>query len=291
MTRPPIRAAGCVLWRPSATGVEVALVHRPRYDDWSFPKGKLDAGETLPACAVREVAEETGLGARLGARLGQTRYLVPEGPKEVHYWAAAATGDHQFVVNAETDELRFLDVDKASALLTHRHDVDVLTRFAAIGVPTSTVLLVRHAKAGNRHQWEADDDLRPLSGTGREQARKLARLVPLFGPERLATAPPVRCVDTIAPTAEAMALAVADEPLLGEEGYWADPAAGLARLQMLAGEPGVVAICSQGGVIPDVVGTLAGSAELPSKKASTWVLTFSNDKLRAADYYRTPAAD
>src|SRR5207249_1211256 len=158
-----------VLWRPGSSGVELALVHRPKYDDWSFPKGKLDAGETMPFAAVREIAEETGQTARLGPLLGDVRYSVPEGGKLVRYWAAEALGG-DFTPGSETDELRWMDASKAAELLSYPHDVDILERFAQVGPPFSVVVLVRHAKAGSRSQWDGDDAQRPLSGSGREQA-------------------------------------------------------------------------------------------------------------------------
>jgi 8-oxo-dGTP diphosphatase len=293
----PVLAGGCVAWRPGADGPEVAVVHRPRYDDWSLPKGKLERNETLRACAVRETAEETGLAVRLGARLGRVRYAGPTGPKEVHYWAAQVRGG-EFTPNDEVDELYFLDLGKAARRLSYSHDAGVLRRFATMGVPESTVLLVRHAKAGSRKQWDGDDALRPLSSTGHDQAHHLAAILPLFGPDRLASAPPVRCLDTLAPFAAATRLPVTTEPMLGEEGFWADPDAGLERLRALAAEPGVSVLCSQGGVIPDAVAAFAdGSSidlgidldDVPSRKASTWVLTFADGGLRATDYYPTPA--
>jgi 8-oxo-dGTP pyrophosphatase MutT (NUDIX family) len=296
----PVLAGGCVVWRPGAGGPEVAVVHRPRYDDWSLPKGKLERDETLRACAVRETAEETGLAVRLGARLGRVRYAGPTGPKEVHYWAAQVRGG-EFTPNDEVDELDFLDVAKAARRLSYPHDAGVLQRFSTIGVPDSTVLLVRHAKAGSRKQWDGDDDLRPLSSTGQDQAHHLAEILPLFGPDRLLSAPPVRCVDTLSPYAAAAGLPVVREPLLGEVGFWAEPDAGLERLRAIAAEPGVSAVSSQGGVIPDVVATLVEESDrdlgidlgidlddVPSRKASTWVLTFVGGALRAADYYPTP---
>ncbi|GAA3243342.1 NUDIX hydrolase [Pseudonocardia petroleophila] len=278
-----ILAAGAVLWRRTASGVELAVVHRPRYDDWSLPKGKLDRGESMPAAAVREVAEETGFRARLGPRLCDIHYEVPEGPKTVRFWAAEACAG-AFEANEETDELRWCSPEQAARLLSYRRDLDVLARFVDIGVPDSLVLLVRHAKAGNRAQWDGHDDDRPLSGTGHEQARHLADLLPLYGPDRVASAPPVRCRATVAP----LGMPVDDEPLLGEEGYWADPAAGLARFHELAARPGVTVICSQGGVIPDVVGTLTGADDVPSRKASTWVLGFTKGELTSSDHYARP---
>jgi 8-oxo-dGTP pyrophosphatase MutT (NUDIX family)/phosphohistidine phosphatase SixA len=283
----PILAAGVVLWRRARSRVEVALVHRPRYDDWSLPKGKLDRGEPMPHAAVRETLEETGFTSRLGPLLLDVHYDGIEGPKVVRYWAAQACSG-AFEPNEETDELRWCSPADAAALLSYRRDLDVLARFSDTGPPDTVVVLVRHAKAGSRNQWDGPDDDRPLSGTGREQARQLAVLLPLFGPDRLASAPPLRCRDTIAPVAQSSGLAVADEPLLGEEGYWADRRAGLARFREIAARPGVSMICSQGGVIPDVVGALTGRNDPPSRKASTWVLGFTAGRLRTWDYYSHP---
>lgn len=289
-----VLAAGAVLWRRAGAGIEVALVHRPRYDDWSLPKGKLDRGETLPFAAVREVGEETGHAARLGAHVGDVCYAVAEGRKLVRYWAAESRGG-SFAPGDETDELRWLTPPAAEALLTYTHDVDILRRCTPITPPDAVVVLVRHAKAGNRIQWDGDDDLRPLSSTGHDQARHVTALLPLFGPDRVVSAPPVRCRDTVAPFAATAGLQVADEPLFGEEGFWADPDAGVARLLKLAAEPGVTVISSQGGVIPAVVGTLAGglpgvvAADVPARKASTWVLTFRAGSALSADYYPRPS--
>jgi 8-oxo-dGTP diphosphatase len=298
-----VLAAGAVLWRrrdddghPGEDGVEVALVHRPRYDDWSFPKGKLDTGESLPVTAVREVQEETGQACRLDAILGDVRYEVPEGRKLVRYWAAQARGG-EFVPGDETDELRWLDPAAAAEQLSYPHDREVLGRFTELGPPASVVALVRHAKAGSRSQWDGDDNLRPLSGSGREQAQRLARLLPLFGPDRIVTAPPLRCRDTVAPVAEALELPISEEPLFGEERYWKDPTESLACLRKLAALPGVTVVSSQGGVIPEIVRALVTSARLPgvdpddirARKGSTWLLTFAPDgSLRTADHYDRP---
>ncbi|MEV1294650.1 bifunctional NUDIX hydrolase/histidine phosphatase family protein [Pseudonocardia sp. NPDC049635] len=298
-------AAGTVPYRRTPDGgLQVALVHRPRYDDWSLPKGHQDPGESLTVTALRETAEEARLDCRLGARLGHSTYTVPgKGRKVVHYWAAEVVGDPGFAPNDETDELRWVGPDEAGSLLTHAHDAALVRRFADVGAPASTVLLVRHAKAGNRDCWEGDDDLRPLSGTGHTQAERLAGFLPRFGPDRLCTAPPLRCKQTIAPLVGKIGAGpdrVDDlpvEPLLGENGYWADPDAGRARFRELAAQPGVTLLSSQGGVIPDVVEGLlreAGAGTdtgVPSHKASTWFLGFGPDgELLFADYYRRPSA-
>jgi 8-oxo-dGTP diphosphatase len=126
-----VLAAGCVLWRRSPdTGgpgrLEIALVHRPRYDDWSHPKGKLKPGEEPLACALREVREETGMACLPGAILPTVRDLAGGRPKEVRYWAAEAVPGQPFVPNPEVDRLIWLPPDEARARLSHDHDRELV---------------------------------------------------------------------------------------------------------------------------------------------------------------------
>ena len=260
-----VRAAGAVLWRPgTGAAPEVAVVHRPRYDDWSLPKGKLDPGETSAHAAVREVREETGFGCVLSGFLGRVHYEVP-GPggrtgKRVDYFTARA-GDGDFAPNDEVDELVWVALPKARELLSYPQDRQVLDEFAALPDDPVTVLLVRHAKAGRRAEFDGDDALRPLSGTGRRQRDALHSWLPLFGPERVYSAPRVRCEETVRPVAAGLGIEVAVEPLLSEEGYKADPEAAVHRFLRIAAGSGTAVVCSQGGVIPDLVARLARSAE------------------------------
>ncbi|MEU5211852.1 NUDIX hydrolase [Streptomyces sp. NPDC020742] len=125
-----IRAAGCVLWRraASADGLEIALVHRPKYDDWSLPKGKLKRGEDPLAGAVREVAEETGMDCRPGTPLPTSRYLANGRPKQVRYWAAEATGG-AFTPNDEVDRMLWLSPAEACRHLTQDRDRELVEAF------------------------------------------------------------------------------------------------------------------------------------------------------------------
>lgn len=274
-----IKAAGAVLWRDADGDVEVAVVHRQRYDDWSLPKGKLDHGETIPACAVREIEEETGFSCVLGRHLRQVSYSVKGVPKTVDYYSAQAVSG-SFVPNEETDLLRWLPIAEASGLLTYEPDREVLAEFARLPADLLVVLLVRHAKAGKRSEWNGDDDLRPLSDAGWRQAAALRAMLPLWAPVRVHTAPRVRCVDTVRGVAEDLDVEIAEEVRLSEEGYWPDPDAGLVRLLEVAALEGRAVLCSQGGVIPSVVQSLAEMGglrleEIPCKKGSTWVLAFT----------------
>jgi 8-oxo-dGTP pyrophosphatase MutT (NUDIX family) len=127
-----VRAAGGLVWRLSDEGtVEVLIVHRPRYDDWSVPKGKCDASESDEACAVREVEEETGLRCTLGHHLPSASYVDGRGrPKVVRYWEMTVADDLGFTPGAEVDEVRWLPVDDVERQLSYGHDVEVLDAFA-----------------------------------------------------------------------------------------------------------------------------------------------------------------
>ncbi len=125
-SRGTVRAAGCVVWTGTGEVLRFAVVHRPRYDDWSFPKGKVDEGETELACAIREVAEETGLVGEIGPELATLRYVDHrDRPKTVRYWLLERTGG-DFATNDEVDELRWLFAAEARPLLTYEHDRDLL---------------------------------------------------------------------------------------------------------------------------------------------------------------------
>ncbi|MGW5052104.1 NUDIX hydrolase [Actinokineospora sp. NPDC004072] len=285
-----IAAAGAVLWRPDDDdGVRVAVVHRPRYDDWSLPKGKLDPGETVPEAAVREVLEETGHHAALGRHLGQVAYRVGDSDKTVDYFAArAVSGD--FRSNDEVDELVWLPVAEADRRLTYRHDRDVLAAYA-VAPRAATLLLVRHAHAGERSEWDGPDERRPLSPRGWTQVAALNRFLPLFGPSRVHSVPNTRCLDTVRPLAERLGCPVTPEPALAEAGYTADPEAALGRLLAIAAEPGTAVVCSQGGVIPGLLAALgveSGVEGIRSHKGSAWVLALEGDKLVSAHYEPRP---
>jgi len=123
VTEKRIEAAGGVVMRKGPDETEIAVVHRPRYDDWSFPKGKLDPGETFEEAALREVREETGLTCRLGPELAFAHYDDNKGrPKVVRYWLMAVIEDPGFEPNDEVDELRWLTPAEATDLLTYSRD-------------------------------------------------------------------------------------------------------------------------------------------------------------------------
>lgn len=209
-----IRAAGAVLWRPGPAGPEVALVHRPKYDDWSLPKGKTEPGEHALLTAVRELAEETGTRVVLGRRLPSTHYIVRGRPKVVDYWAAKTADGPQpgFTPDSEVDGLDWLDVSAARQRLSYPHDAAVLDEFAAGPPDTVPLILVRHGSAENKAEWRAsgrpDDLARPLAEAGREQAALLARLLRCYAPARVFSSAAERCMATVRPYATEAAMSV-----------------------------------------------------------------------------------
>ena len=287
MSKRQVRAAGGVLWRDLDGQVEVAVVHRPRYDDWSLPKGKLDTGELDAVAALREVQEETGFRAVLGRSLGATRYRVLDRgrdvPKTVRWWALQML-DGRFVPSEEVDQLRWLTVPRAVRTVTAGGDDGVLERFAECPPRTSTVLLVRHARAGRREDWSGPDEERPLDDLGWTQAAAHTQLLPLWAPRAVLSAPPLRCRQTVEGAAQRLDLPVELDPSLSDEA--ADKLPG--RLRELGAAGRSVVVCSQGGAIGAAVRELTEEAglsvaDLTAPKGSLWALTWSEGRLIDAD--------
>ncbi|MDG4767264.1 NUDIX hydrolase [Solwaraspora sp. WMMD406] len=290
-----VRAAGGVVWRTGDTGaVEVCLVHRPRHDDWSLPKGKLEPAEHPLAAAVREVGEETGIRAVPQVRLPSIRYTMPDGNlKAVDYWSMraveSAVGPVPDEAADEVDELVWLPLTQAQRRLTYRHDVGVLRSFAAVPPVTAVLTLVRHAHAGSRDTWPGPDTARPLDTAGLRQAQALAGLLALTAPRRVLSASPRRCVQTVAPLAEAVDVAIEvdstfDEPAAGQNADERALAAA-ARLCELAADGVGATVCSQGKVIPAALTLLSrrASADYRTAKGGGWLLAFAGDRFVGAD--------
>nr|WP_305792211.1 NUDIX hydrolase [Mycobacterium sp. DL592] len=289
-------AAGAVLWRPDPeTGeTRLAVIHRPRYDDWSLPKGKLDAGENEPAAAVREIWEETGQRSHLGRWLTEVSYPIPEGIKVVHYWAARAVGG-EFTPGDEVDRLEWLSPEDASERLTYPHDRDVLKKFAEHPADTQTVLIVRHATAGVKSRYKGDDRSRPLDKNGRAQAESLVAQLMAFGPTVIHAADRARCMQTVEPLAQELGVSIIKEADLTEEAYAEDPKAARNRVLDIVARGGTPVICTQGKVIPYLLawwreGDVGKPDKVRNRKGSTWVLSLSGADIVAADYIASPLA-
>jgi 8-oxo-(d)GTP phosphatase len=214
-----VEAAGAVVWRLAGQGrAEVLLIHRPKYDDWSFPKGKLNADEPAPVAAVREVMEETGIKVRLGPPLPGVNYPLDNGlSKEVRYWSAGPRGggdDPPFEPNHEVDRRGWFGLGEAARQLTHAHDRALLTGLSL--TPTHTVVVLRHASATSRDGWSGDDVDRPLTEAGVGQAEKVATVLDAYAVSRVVSSNARRCVDTVLPYAVRHGLEVETDPSFAE---------------------------------------------------------------------------
>ncbi|GAB3063397.1 NUDIX hydrolase [Sediminivirga luteola] len=253
-------AAGAVCWRERGGALEVLLVHRPRYRDWSWPKGKIEAGETLPECAVREVAEETGLQITLGRPLPSARYPVGKKlTKHVSYWAAEVRGEQapQPENPREIDEARWMSVREAYRKLSRyddRRQLDALTEaHAHDGLRTVPLIIVRHGKAFPRSKWHETESLRPLLALGTRQALALTGLLAAWRPVKLISSPWKRCVATLKPYSAAHGLTIKLKPEISEKANKKKPerAERLIGKLIQAGRP--VAVCTHRPVLPSIL--------------------------------------
>ena len=270
-----IRAGGGLVFRFSPDGKpEVLVVHRPRYDDWSLPKGKNDPGETSQASAVREVWEETGHRCRVIIPVGRHEYPALNGWKQVDYYAMTSWSFTGFEPGAEVDETRWIPV-LGAGLLTYAFDRRLVedADYQILNT-TRTLFFVRHAAAGNRQRWTDPDHLRPLTPKGWRQSSALANRLVGEGVERLVSSPYLRCTQTLEPLGEILGIPVEEHPALteGEGGR-----ATLLLLDELSGAN--AALSSHGDVIPSVILRLAedgmelGDSIYNCKKGSVWVIS------------------
>lgn len=291
-----VLAAGGVLWRagPSESTVEVAVIHRPRYDDWSLPKGKVDPGETEPVTAVREVLEETGFRAQLGRRIATVSYPIEHRTKRVQYWSARSLGG-SFAANNEVDELMWLPVAAALKKVSYPYDRKILRRWAKQPADTRSVLIVRHATAGSKSRFSGDDRMRPLDKKGRAQAEALVAQLCSFGPTDVFSADRVRCHQTVEPLAEELGVTISNETALTEEAYADNAKRARRRILQIAESHPTPVVCTQGKVIPDLIAWWCERDGVrPDKsrnrKGSTWVLSLAGGRLIAADHIGSPLA-
>ena len=285
----PVRAAGGILLRGEGSDRSVALVHRPRYDDWSFPKGKLDDGEDEGAAALREVQEETGLRCRLGPSVGAVTYRDPRGrPKVVRYFQMQADGVGAFTANHEVDEVRWVLVEEAAGLLSYGHDRNLLRRVLG-RVPSSAVYVVRHAKAGVRSAWSRPDEERPLTRRGRKQALRLVERFQGLDVDRIVSSPSVRCRQTVEPLAAARGLPVEPSTALREGASVDELVHAISSF-----DEGLCVVCGHGKEIEAAIdrlhrdgATIDGTRGIA--KGSVWVLDREAGRFVAARYLPAPA--
>ncbi|MEX1038682.1 MAG: NUDIX hydrolase [Acidimicrobiia bacterium] len=287
-----VRAAGGVILRKSDEGnLRVLVAHRPQYDDWSFPKGKADDGETPEETAIREILEETGLRCRIVAPLTTTRYRVGSGMKEVDWFAMRPLPDSPgFRKNNEVDKVKWMGRKAARKLLDYDHDRSLIDDFDLKKIAeTGTIHLLRHGAAGNRDKFSGDDRERPLTKKGKAQAQVIAESLREREIERIITSPYKRCVQTVEPLAKMIGAEVEISEALAEG---PDVDAAYDLIHSLAGANAV--LCSHGDVIPATMTRLMWlgltlNSRFYCSKGSIWEVDIKSGRYTEGRYVPPPA--
>lgn len=289
-----INAAGSVIWRKVEGELQVALVHRPRYDDWSLPKGKQDPGEALISCAFRETIEETNLKVSFGPYVGDIEYFVADGLKKVYYWSARLADDSpDFHPNEEVDLLEWLPLDAAIDKATRDSDREILEKFASIPYDSFPLIMLRHAKALAREEWQGEDEDRPLQQLGQQQARRMLSLYQVYGLAQIHTSDAVRCHDTVEQMAKALGIALTITNKVSEYTWKKnkEKAIDYAKELVKVNEP--VVLCSHNPVLPRMMEKLTKKIDFdyPSNKlepGEAWILHHDKKEVLQIDRLDAP---
>jgi 8-oxo-dGTP pyrophosphatase MutT (NUDIX family)/phosphohistidine phosphatase SixA len=275
MTETAVYAAGGVVWRVVDGKLRILVIHRTAYADVTLPKGKVDPGEMLAETAAREIFEETGIRVALGIPVGVSRYRMPsKRQKIVHYWSAEATEKairaSAFVPNKEIAAIEWVSPKRALKYLSYPVDVEIVEnflRFVDDGVlDTFPIVVLRHAKAVPREEWDGADAARPLTARGTKQAAAIVGPLRAFGVRKIISSDAVRCVTTVTPLAAALGKEVTRTSLIGQDAWeeGKSDARTVIGKRVRARKPAV--LCSHGPVLPDLLhelalatGTLRGS--------------------------------
>jgi 8-oxo-(d)GTP phosphatase len=255
-------AAGAVVVRRTDGG-QVLLVHRPKYDDWAWPKGKQEPGEHVTATAVREVLEETGVEVRLGRPLPGQLYPISRGrTKQVHYWTGRVMGDPDvstYVANDEIDQVLWASFEEAQRMLTYADDAALLEQVRRHPRRTSALVVLRHGVARARATWEGRDDQRPLTRASEQQAAALAQVLAAYGVTRIVSSDSLRCRQTVEPYADDQVLEIDADPRVNEEA-WTPKSVGAVVAELLSSRECAV-LCSHRPVLPSILDALGVEAE------------------------------
>lgn len=275
-----VEAAGAVPWRRRKGRLQVAMVHRAHYDDWSWPKGKVDPGELMPETAVREVAEEASLDVELGMPLPTAEYRMPNGVlKRVHYWSARVVGELG-PLEHEIDEVAWLSPAEARQRISYDHDAEQLDRVVELDaqgmLDTRVLVVLRHALALHRSEWDGPDPERPLVPAGFDRAKVVAPSLRAFGVDRIVSSPSARCSDTVAPFAALTALKPRLKAGLSEEGHAKEPAKAAKHVAKALGSSRSTVLCSHGPVLPHILKAVAEHT-LPGSRAERTALQHAHE--------------
>ena len=253
------------------------IIHRPKYDDWTFPKGKAEIGEPLIACAYREVLEETNIETAFGPYLGEVEYLTNDGKKKVSFWSARVVKEKDFKPNTEVDQLKWVEVAKVKELLTLDTDRKILEQFLQIEPDTKPLILLRHAKAVTRDEWQGEDDDRPLDSYGQNQAKRLLAMYQVFNLEQIHSSDAVRCYDTVVAIAKGLNIKLEVTGKLSESTFKKDKEKAFDYAKDLIKLNESVLLCSHNPILPKMLNKLTKKSEVDADEgkllpADGWVI-------------------
>lgn len=266
--RGTIVAAGAVVWRVREGELQVLSVHRPSYNDWSWPKGKIQRGETLPECAMREVFEETGKQVELGQPLPTLNYTLANGrEKTVHYWAAETMNTtHPSLLarprwplapKKEIDNTRWFTIEQARKKLTMPADLKpleaLIEAYEANRLETRALIIARHARAVKRVAWNREDIARPITPGGAKRAHQLIQLFSAFGVRYIESSPADRCMATVQPYATAIGKKITTYDTLTEPAHASHPVDAAEALMATLAKPGNRLMCVHRPTMPTLM--------------------------------------
>jgi len=291
-----IQAAGAIVWRRNESdAIEIALVHRPKYDDWSIPKGKVEGEESLIACAYREVVEETGFAVRFGQSLGSAHYEVNGLRKTVTYWSARLLGEQGKPNPEEVDAVRWMSCEEAKEQLGRDSDRQIVETFQSIEPDTKPLILLRHAKAIERQEWAGEDTDRPLSSLGERQAKRMLTNFLPFAVEEIHSSSAVRCYESITPLARGLNVDFFFTDSLTEEVFHKNNERPFKYVQRLLVNDFTTLVCSHNPILPSIVSAFVDKfgVEVPSTKlepGDAWVAHHVEREVVAIDFVPAPKA-
>jgi phosphohistidine phosphatase SixA/8-oxo-dGTP pyrophosphatase MutT (NUDIX family) len=291
-----IQAAGAIVWRRNESdAIEIALVHRPKYDDWSIPKGKVEGEESLIACAYREVVEETGFAVRFGQSLGSAHYEVNGLRKTVTYWSARLLGEQGKPNPEEVDAVRWMSCEEAKEQLGRDSDRQIVETFQSIEPDTKPLILLRHAKAIERQEWAGEDTDRPLSSLGERQAKRMLTNFLPFAVEEIHSSSAVRCYESITPLARGLNVDFFFTDSLTEEVFHKNNERPFKYVQRLLVNDFTTLVCSHNPILPSIVSAFVDKfgVEVPSTKlepGDAWVAHHVEREVVAIDFLPAPKA-
>lgn len=290
-----IRAAGVVLWREKRPfELEIALVHRPTFDDWTFPKGKIEDGESAIQAAYREVQEETGIKPVFGPYIGSVEYEVEGEKKKVQYWMAKAPDQlSEFVANDEIDRLEWVSMKQARHFLSYDIDREVLKFFRESERHGNVMILLRHAKAVKRNDWSGDDSDRPLDNEGQVIAQKLVHHLDMYGITEIHTSDAYRCMSTVEPFHLKYGTPKVATDQLSEYAFQKDDLLAATYVKQLAKFGGNYLICSHNPILPLMVDHMVKYPEdfdldKDLHPADAWVVHHRGGKVFAVNFLKSP---